>query len=312
MSRRILNTSVFSLIRWPNLLITGLVQYLLYFKVLLPVFSQNDIAPQLDWLRFSMLAFITLCITAGGYIVNDIVDVKTDLINRPDRTIIGKRIAPQTAYWLYFMFQIAGFICWLYLVLYVRKIPYLSIFPLVVGGLALYSIYLKRLPFAGNMLVAIYCAAVPGIMWLLEKQAFMQLSAADVVAGQRLKEIFLWYMASAFVLTLYRELVKDIEDVAGDAATGLGTLPVVWGVSAARYFAVAIAFVSAIVTGLMVWQLRAGFTEWGLFGYAIPVLLLIAISIMLLFRAQTEADFRRLSHLAKGIMLWGLLLPLWV
>lgn len=122
-----------------------------------------------------MLALVTVCITAGGYIVNDIVDVRTDQINRPGRVIIGKQLSNQTvAYWLYFMFQIVVML-WLYLVFYVRRIPFLSIFPLLVGGLALYSLYLKRLPLAGNLLVAIYCAAVPGIVWLLEQQAFRAL-----------------------------------------------------------------------------------------------------------------------------------------
>lgn len=312
MSRRVLNTSVLSLIRWPNLLITGLVQYLLYFKVLQPAFSQAGMLPQLDPLRISMLVVMTLCIAAGGYIVNDLVDVKTDQINRPSSVIIGKQLSNQTAYWLYFMFQIVGFTLWLYLVFYVRRIPLLSIFPLLVGGLALYSLYVKRLPLAGNLLVALYCAAVPGIVWLLEQQVFIKLSTVDSSAGQRMASFFIWYMASAFVLTVYRELIKDMEDVKGDAATGLRTLPVLWGYSVTRYFAVFIALIAAVVIGTMLWQLREAFYEWGLIGFGTSVLLPIGISILLLFRAQTAADYRRLSHWAKWIILMGLLLPLWL
>lgn len=312
MSRRVLNTSVFSLIRWPNLLIAGLVQYLLYFKVLQPFFAQFGISYSLDVLRLSMLVVMTMCIAAGGYIVNDIADVRTDEINRPARVVIGKHLSHQTAYWLYFMFQIVGFTLWLYLVFYVRRIPLLSVFPLLIGGLALYSLYLKRLPLLGNVLIALLCAAVPGMVWLLEQQAFVQLSARDVEAGQRLKIVFLWYMASAFVLTLYRELVKDMEDVKGDAATGLRTLPVIWGVSATRYLALVFALVSALVVGVMLWQLQPELHAWKQTGYGISVLLPITVSILLLFRARTAADYRRLSHLAKLIILMGLLLPLWL
>lgn len=311
MSRRVLNTSVFSLIRWPNLLIAGLVQYLLYFKVLQPVLAQFGISHSLDLLRLSMLVVMTLCVAAGGYIVNDIADVRTDEINRPARVVIGKHLSHQTAYWLYFMFQIVGFTLWLYLVFYVRRIPLLSVFPLLSGGLALYSLYLKRLPLLGNALIALLCAAVPGMVWLLEQQAFVQLFATDVAAGQRLKIVFLWYMASAFVLTLYRELVKDMEDVKGDAATGLRTLPVIWGVSAARYLALVFALVSALIVGVMLWQVQAELQELKQIGYGISVLLPILVSILLLFRARTAADYRRLSHLAKLIILMGLLLPLW-
>lgn len=312
MSRRVLNTSVFSLIRWPNLLIAGLVQYLLYFKVLQPVLAQFGISHSLDLLRLSMLVVMTLCVAAGGYIVNDIADVRTDEINRPARVVISKHLSHQTAYWLYFMFQIVGFTLWLYLVFYVRRIPLLSVFPLLIGGLALYSLYLKRLPLLGNVLIALLCAAVPGMVWLLEQQAFVQLFATDVAAGQRLKIVFLWYMTSAFVLTLYRELVKDMEDVKGDAATGLRTLPVIWGVSATRYLAVVFALVSALVVGVMLWQLQTELHAWKQIGYGLSVLLPIMVSILLLFRARTAADYRRLSHLAKLIILMGLLLPLWL
>jgi len=306
------NTAVFSLIRWPNLLITALVQYLLYLKVLQPALSQSGIPPPLDALRFSMLVVMTLCIAAGGYIVNDIADVRTDQINRPARVVVGKHLSSQTAYWLYFMFQVLGFTLWLYLVFYLRRIPLLSIFPLLVGGLALYSIYLKRLPLAGNVLVAVYCAAVPGIVWLLEQQAFIKLLAANPDAHRHTAALFIWYMLSAGVLTLYREVVKDIEDVKGDKATGLRTLPVIWGISQARYFAIAIALVSAVVIGAMLWQLQHEFQGWGLIGYGATVLLPLGFSIIMLFRAQNQADYHRLSHWAKWIILMGLLLPLWI
>lgn len=311
MSRRVLNIAVFRLVRWPNLLITILVQYLLYFRFLAPVFSESDILPRLDYLRFFMLVSATLCIMAGGYIVNDIIDVRADLINRPARVIVGKRIAHQTAYWLYFMFQLTGFALWLYLVFYVQHIPLLSIFLLLSGGLLFYSLILKRLPLAGNIWVALYCAAVPGIVWLSECESLYTILLLNEELYHRTTAFLWWYVAAAFGFTLYRELIKDMEDIHGDTATGSRTLPVIWGLAVAKRIAVSIALALVVFTGLMLWQLPQ-WSAWSRAGYGATVLLPLGISIFLLIRADGTSDYHRLSHLAKWIIFMGMLLPLWV
>ena len=91
----------FRLIRTPNLIIVAITQALLYFNVLIPVYKEYEIRPQLDLFLFACFTFVTVCITAGGYIINDLLDQEADASNKPEKQIVGKDISEQVAGWLY-------------------------------------------------------------------------------------------------------------------------------------------------------------------------------------------------------------------
>ena len=52
----------------------------------------------LDGLGISLLIIATICIAAAGNIINDINDVETDFINKPEKGIVGKSIGPTSLY----------------------------------------------------------------------------------------------------------------------------------------------------------------------------------------------------------------------
>jgi hypothetical protein len=52
-----------------------------------------------DW-QYGLLVLSTVLIAAGGYVIN-ILDQKTDAINKPNNVIIGKNISETNAYPLY-------------------------------------------------------------------------------------------------------------------------------------------------------------------------------------------------------------------
>lgn len=52
----------------------------------------------------------------------------------------------------------------------------------------------------------------------------------------RLFKLMILYAAFAFVLTIIREALKDIEDMEGDAKFGCRTLPIVWGLKATKVY----------------------------------------------------------------------------
>lgn len=307
-----LNTAILKLIRWPNLLIVGVVQFLVFSKILLPVFQQHGLSPKLDFLRFAIFIGVTLCISAAGYIVNDIIDLPIDRANKPGKEIIGRQISEQTAYWLYFCINLIGFTAALYLAFYVRQIALAAIYPFASGGLFLYSLYFKRMPLSGNLLVAAYCAAVAGIVWFAEREAVQRLS--DIAPLQHSAiTTFLWqYMRLAFLATLFREIVKDIEDRDGDAAQGARTLAVLTELRATKTiaFAVGIALTAALVA--MIVQLHDSFSNWGLIAFPTIVAAPLAVALYRLARARQKNDFRELSALAKWIILAGLFVPLFV
>lgn len=312
MSKRVLNTAVFSLLRYPNLILVALVQALLYAKVLLPAFQKHGILPELDALRLGLFIFTTLCITAGGYIVNDIIDVPVDRINRPDKVIVGRRMEEQTVYWLYLCLNLAGFTTALYLGFYVQQIALAGLFPLATGGLFLYSAVFKRLPLTGNIIVSLYCAAVAGIMWFAEREAFYRLGIADRELQLILAEFLIGYMILAFLATMFRELLKDLQDRPGDEASGAHTFPIKAGEKAGKTTAIVAGTATAFALILLLVKVNALFYAWSIPVVLAAVIVPTGIGLMQTLRARTPEDYRRTSVLAKWIILAGMLLPVFI
>jgi 4-hydroxybenzoate polyprenyltransferase len=300
------------LIRFPNLLIVALMQGLLFARIILPPLQTQELSPALNSFHFSLLALVTVIITAGGYIINDIADFRIDMVNRPERVVVHKHIPVETAYWLYFSLNLSGFVLSLYLAFYVGNLPLVNLFPAAVLGLFFYSVYLKRVALLGNLLISAYCALAAGIVWFAERNAIGELASLQPEAAGRLNVFFLTYMGFAFLLTFYREIVKDIEDVKGDLQQNCRTIPILWGVPAAKSIAI---FAGLLLLGLIAYMgslVPGSFSGLaGIFIFVI-VALPLAVSLVLLYRAGAVEDYRQLSGLAKFIMAGGILFLLFI
>lgn len=294
------------LIRLPNLLIVALTQYLLYSQIITPVLQQNKIPPALDFQLFSLLILVTTLITAGGYIVNDIVDLRIDRINKPHKVIISRRIPHQTAYWLYFCINIGGFFLATYLAFVADRMALLILFPAAVVGLLLYSIILKKSPLWGNLLVSGYCAGVAAIVWIAEQSSITQLPENEL---NKINHLLVFYAVFAFFSTLFREIVKDIEDAHGDASAKARTAPIVWGIFVAKTLAAIAGAILLLTLVYAAFAMRGAMNVWGLPFLAL-VGILIIISLVLLQKAHQKKDFHYISQFAKIIMLCGILLLL--
>ena len=154
-------------------------------------------------------AAATMLGTGAGNSVNDYYDAEIDALNNPERPIPSGRLSRRGAALLATAFFVAA------LVLTVAFLPPLAIGIGIVNLVLLvgYSSHLKRMPLVGNVVVA-----------YLTGSAFLFGGAA--VEGV---EFTLVLFALAALTNLGREIVKDVEDVEGDAAEGARTLPVVWG-----------------------------------------------------------------------------------
>ncbi|HAX94032.1 MAG TPA: hypothetical protein DCY25_08850, partial [Bacteroidales bacterium] len=76
------------LIRWPNLLIVAFTMILMRYAVIEPVISKitvsiiggtGEMTPlslQFPWYDFLILILATVCLTAGGYVINDYFDIR--------------------------------------------------------------------------------------------------------------------------------------------------------------------------------------------------------------------------------------------
>jgi 4-hydroxybenzoate polyprenyltransferase len=85
------------LLRFPNLILVALTQSLLYDRIIRKALLDGNIEPVLDGAQFALFVFITAGITACGYLTNDLIDLKIDQVNRPEKVILGRRVSIRQA-----------------------------------------------------------------------------------------------------------------------------------------------------------------------------------------------------------------------
>jgi 4-hydroxybenzoate polyprenyltransferase len=134
---------------------------------------------------------------------------------------------------------------------------------------------------------------------LLYAEAAQTLSSLGLIAGA--------YAVFAFLVTLIREIVKDMEDMEGDGMAKYRTLPLVFGKPAAKMTTI---IITVLTIGLL------AFFQFVLFRTGLPMVfwyLMIAVQPLLLFllyyivQAKVRADFHFVSNVSKIIMLAGIL-----
>ncbi len=230
-----------------------------------------------------VLSLSSAMIAAAGYIINDYYDVKIDLINKPERVVVGRMVKRRVAMAWHTALNIAGILLGVILWWFIGLMNLLS-----AGLLWLYSNQLKRIPFVGNLAVALLTGwAVYVVDVLFQSGNIMVLAFAGF----------------AFAFTLIREVIKDIEDVKGDATFGCRTLPVVYGVRKTKLMVYL--FCIAFLTCMCVLAYSLVGSELAIFsaGLVIP----LGLICYLLSRADTVAHYRQLSGYCKIIMLVGIM-----
>jgi 4-hydroxybenzoate polyprenyltransferase len=298
------------LIRFQNLFIVALTQVLLYHWVLLPAYEKHEISPRLEPYHFYLFVMVTLLLAASGFIINDIYDLPTDQVNRPKRVLVQQLIPLQVAYWLYANFSMLGFLLALYLAFYVVQVELINIYWIASLFLFWYTHRLKKEPLLGNILVALLCAGVTASVWLAEAPQIHQLMLQAPIQAAQIKNTFLWYCLFAFFSTLFREIVKDLEDENGDRQTGARTLPIVFGEKTAKQIAI---FTGILLLALLFWQWAFAPVAFKLYFYLLEFLLVgcpMLISFFLLYKANQPKAYRQVSLIAKIIIINGILLLL--
>lgn len=296
---------IFRVLRFPNLLVVAATQALVYHRILLPAFAAEGITPVLTPWKLLELIIVTVLITASGYLINDIQDIKTDAINRPDTNPV-ERLGAQRVTWFYMGSVLVGFLISQLLAYRLDERSLLFIFPVAVGMLSIYSIGLKRIPALGNLMVALYCAGVPGIILLAERKGVQQLlTTAPEVAGNVLFVCGL-FMVFAFFATLLRELVKDLQDLKGDRAVGRQTIPVMWGPKKARFAGLALGMIviAAMLTPVLLG--RSAFLTVNMLACIGLLLFSLVIMLVQILRGESPSDYRKISLELKLFLLGGL------
>ena len=299
---------LFRLIRLPNLIIVAVTQALIYYQLLHKTFRNYSLTGSFNSFEFVLFVIATILITASGYIINDIYDIETDRINKPDKRIIQVHLSISNAWKIYFSMILTGALISLYLAVQRNDLLYWFIYPIAVFLLYGYSRWFKGIPYVGNILVSLFCAAVPGIFYLSEASILIELKIKDLSSFLSLHGLLLSYVIFAFLTNLYREIVKDLQDEAGDKLANIHTAAVYYGKKNTKFVALFIALVISMVITFTFSQ--AVFSNIP-YLFAVQCLLIqipLSVSIIKLIQAKDDKAFRNVGLWIKLIMINGLIL----
>ncbi len=299
--------SFLRLIRWPNLLFIGLTQLLFYYCIIMPHLEGQGtgLKPQTLWL----LIAASLLIAAAGYIINDYFDINIDQVNKPDKMVLEKHISRRTAILLHLFITLAGLLLSAWAALHTNWLVLLGNTGCA-GLLWLYSTTFKRKLLSGNVIISLLTAWVVLVLYVAVNDDHIRLNARSDASIAAVKGIFKYavlYAGFAFIISLIREVVKDIEDIRGDERYNCRTMPIAWGIPAAKIFAgVWMVVLTGAVLVLFGYMLLSGW--WLAAIYALFLLILPLVHTQMLFyQAQDSRQYHRVSSWVKGIMLLGIL-----
>jgi len=268
------------LIRLPNLLMVVLAQLLTAIFLIVPYANIGDLIQDSG---FILLIVSTLFITAAGYIINDYYDIKIDLINRPQRVFVGRILKRRLALLWHSILNVLAVAIGFALSYIIGLVQLMATF-----CLWLYSNQLKRLPFVGNFMVAILTGMSIAIVGMYFNQNQFLVNTYAFFAGG---------------ITLIREVIKDMEDMKGDATHGCKTLPILWGYRKTKLFLYILSglFVLSLLYMALVLQMPR------LIWYFMALSPAFLWFIYKLYRADTLKAYGFLSQYLKIIMLTGML-----
>ncbi|MEH6538289.1 MAG: geranylgeranylglycerol-phosphate geranylgeranyltransferase [Psychroserpens sp.] len=291
---------ILNLIRWKNLVMIIIAQVLIKYAL----FESFNVLTTLSPFGFFLLVTITLCLAAAGNIINDIYDLETDHVNKPNKVIIGNQVSEKLAYNLFFALNIIGIGIGFYLSHSVGQSSFFAIFVMISLALYVYASYLKGTVLFGNLLISILVAMsiiIVGIFDLLPA-TFPENRPTQMVFFK----IVIDYAVFAFLVNLVREVIKDIQDVDGDYKAGMNTLPIVLGRERANKVAFAMSMIPIgaviyfIVTYLYQHQIAIGY-------FLVFVIAPLIYATIKIFGAEHDKHYQHISTIYKLVMLMGML-----
>lgn len=292
------------LIRWPNLVFIVVTQVLFYICILVPTIGVHL---KLVLPIFALLVSSSVLIAAAGYIINDYFDLNIDQVNKPDSIVVQRFISRRWAIFWHFLLSSIGIVLAFYISWELRN-PIIGFANFVcVLLLWLYSTTFKKQLLVGNILISLLTAWVVLVIYFAEMRISLFDDPNYIASFKNVFKYAILYSGFAFIISLIREVVKDIEDREGDARYGCKTMPIVWGLPASKLF-IGI-WTSVLLACLLIIQVIGLFKGWWLgVVYTVAAVLIPLLKFLGdLKKARQTAEFHQLSSLIKAIMLAGIL-----
>ncbi|MBN4065860.1 geranylgeranylglycerol-phosphate geranylgeranyltransferase [Candidatus Amoebophilus asiaticus] len=277
------------LLRVPNLLIIAFTQYVVRFFLDFSTYPEFNLPD----FNFFLLSLSTVMIAAAGYIINDYFDIRTDMINRPESVIVGQYVKRRVAMGAHLVINAIAIILGYYVFWRIGHFSFGTIYIISAGLLWFYATTYKRQLIIGNLIISILTAMVVLIVGIYEKQL--------------VTKIILTYSFYAFILTLIREIVKDLEDIKGDKELDCQTLPIVIGINKTKIIICVINFIA--ILSLTFFQHY--FFQNEAYMHLLYITLFIQAPLLyfmwVLYKAKEPQEYHKITGLLKLVMLMGIL-----
>lgn len=303
----------FQLLRVGNLVFIAILLYVMEKWVATPLLHLARFQELMPWWILCLLILSTVLIAAGGYVINDYFDVKIDRINRPDDLVVTRHISRDGAMRLFQVLSGIGIISGLAVAWWARSWTLGMTYIVIPGLLWFYSASYKRQLIVGNIVVAFVSALVPMLIAIVNADHLRHLYGEALTYTPIVGQLYVWlsgFALFAFLITLIREMVKDIEDSNGDCEMECRTMPIVWGIKTTKIIATTLLIATIALIAYMAfiilpfpynWQSFS--TRYVVFGLMIP----IVCAVILLWASKTPLEYRRTQLIIKFVMFMGML-----
>ena len=274
----------FQMIRPLNVLLSGLTVFVAAYLI-----NQNNYA----FICITSIVVMSFC--SFGNIINDLFDVNTDKINNPAKKNINLKLNTSCivkSYGYIILIMLSAFLIIPLILAHIyfpeNAIYYLYLICLLI---IIYTPYLKGIPLIGNLLISFILASV----FIITELALM-----DSFSGLLFYPVLL-----TFLLTLIRELAKDIDDLKGDMNAKINTFPVVFGINYSKYL---LSILTIILIIISIYPYSMGIYN---FWYLILLVLLVQIPligcIFYLWKYPNFQNRRVLTVATKYITIGGVI-----
>ena len=270
--------SLFSVVRGYNILIIALAQYLASIYILSPNLPLRKVIFDIN--LFVIVLASTLVI-AGGYIINNFYDAEKDLINRPMKTMLDRLVSQNTKLSTYFILNFLS-------VFFASYVSFRAVlfFSAYIFGIWFYSHKLKKMPFIGNFVSATLAIA-----------PFF----AVFVYYKNFETVIFVHAIFLFLLILAREMIKDLENIAGDMVQNYKTIPILYGTNISKLCINVLVVLTLIPALLLIYKFDVGY----MYIYFMGCVILLVLFISLLWKAKAKIHYVWLHNILKLIIVAG-------
>ncbi|WP_036380284.1 geranylgeranylglycerol-phosphate geranylgeranyltransferase [Muricauda sp. MAR_2010_75] len=270
--------SLFSVVRGYNILVITLAQYLASIYILSPNIPLRQVVFDLN---LFLIVTASALVIASGYIINNFYDAEKDLINKPTKSMLDRLVSQRFKLTTYFILNFVAVLAASYISF--RAVLFFSAY---IFGIWFYSHKLKRIPFIGNLVSATLAIAPFFVVF---------------VYYRNFQTVIFVHALFLFLLILAREMIKDLENMAGDMAQNYRTIPIIYGPKVSKFIIALLIVLTLIPALLLIKTFDVGY----MYLYFIACIALLILFLVLLWKSSDKRHYVRLHNILKFIIVAG-------